>query len=101
MIQLNVGRILIRPIKAEPENQFLAHAMDEKIMAGEVVAVGPLEVKHLSDHGTVYSSVQYSEGDLVRIPSGYGTEDFTMDGEELLLMRQEDVQGRIIKKEEK
>lgn len=89
-------RIIIKPL--EPENKtkggiVLPDTVKEKPQEGKVVAVGKGKVL---DNGTVQKP-EVKEGDTVLYGKYSGTEVTTKDGEEYLIVREEDILA-IVKK---
>ncbi len=89
-------RVIIKPL--EPENKtkggiVLPDTVKEKPQEGKVVAVG--KGKTL-ENGTV-QKMDVKEGDIVLYGKYSGTEVTTKDGEELLIVREEDILA-IVKK---
>jgi chaperonin GroES len=89
-------RIIIKPL--EPENKtkggiVLPDTVKEKPQEGKVVAVGKGKVL---DNGTVQKP-EVKEGDTVLYGKYTGTEVTTKDGEEYLIVREEDILA-IVKK---
>ena len=83
-------RVLIRPLEAEAKTKggiVLPDTAKEKPQQGEVVAVG--EGK-LLDNGTI-SSLKVKVGDKVLYGKYLGNEVTTKDGEELLIVREDDI----------
>ena len=83
-------RVIIKPL--EPENKtkggiVLPDTVKEKPQEGKVVAVG--KGKAL-ENGTV-QKMDIKEGDIVLYGKYSGTEVTTKDGEELLIVREEDI----------
>ena len=90
-------RIIIKPL--EPENKtrggiVLPDTVKEKPQEGKVVAVGKGKVL---DNGTIQKP-EVKEGDVVLYGKYSGTEVTTKDGEEYLIVREEDILA-IVKKE--
>jgi chaperonin GroES len=82
-------RVVIRPSKAEEKTKggiIVPDTAKEKPVWGEIVAVGP---GRMSDEGKVIS-MEVKVGDKVLYGKYSGTE-VTVDGEELLIMRESDI----------
>ncbi|MDD5137991.1 MAG: co-chaperone GroES [Candidatus Omnitrophota bacterium] len=89
-------RIIIKPLEAESKSKggiVLPDTVKEKPQEGKVVAVG--KGKAL-DNGTVQKP-EVKEGDVVLYAKYSGTEVTTKDGEEYLIVREEDILA-IVKK---
>ncbi len=89
-------RILIKPLEAEETTKggiVLPDTVKEKPQEGKVVAVGSGKV---SDGGKV-QPVSVKVGEVVLYGKYSGTEVTSKDGEELLIVREEDILA-IIKK---
>ena len=89
-------RIIIKPLEAESKTKggiLLPDTVKEKPQEGKVVAVGKGKVL---DNGTVQKS-EVKEGDIVLYGKYSGTEVTTKDGEEVLIVREEDILA-IVKK---
>jgi chaperonin GroES len=89
-------RIIIKPLEAESKSKggiVLPDTVKEKPQEGKVVAVGKGKVL---DNGTVQKP-EVKEGDVVLYGKYSGTEVSTKDGEEYLIVREEDVLA-IVKK---
>ena len=83
-------RILVRPLEAEEKTKggiVLPDTAKEKPQEGKVVAVGKGKVK---EDGTI-QSLELKKGDRVLYGKYSGTEITTKEGEELLIMKEEDV----------
>lgn len=83
-------RVLVRPLEAESKTKggiVLPDTAKEKPQEGEVVAVG--EGK-LLDNGTIVS-LKVKVGDRVLYGKYSGNEITTKDGEELLIIKEEDI----------
>ena len=83
-------RILVRPLEAEEKTKggiLLPDTAKEKPQEGKVVAVGKGKVL---ENGTV-QAIEIKVGDRVLYGKYSGTEVTTKDGEQLLIMREEDV----------
>jgi len=89
-------RIVIKPLDPETKTKggiVLPDTVKEKPQEGKVVAVG--KGKTL-DNGTVHKS-EVAVGDIVLYGKYSGTEVTTKDGEEYLIVREEDILA-IVKK---
>lgn len=89
-------RVVVRPLAAEEKTKggiIIPDTAKEKPQEGEIVAVG--KGKTL-DSGTV-QALEVKKGDRVLYGKYSGNEIKTKDGEELLIMREEDVLA-VIKK---
>jgi len=89
-IQPLADRIVVRPLAAEEKTKggiILPDTAKEKPQEGEVMAVGKGKV---SDSGTL-QPMELKVGDRVLYGKYSGSEITTKDGEELLIMREEDV----------
>jgi chaperonin GroES len=83
-------RVVVRPLEAEAKTKggiLLPENAKEKPQQGEIVAVG--KGKTL-DNGAV-SALEVKVGDKVLYGKYSGNEITTKDGEELLIMREEDI----------
>jgi len=83
-------RVVIKPLEAESKTKggiFLPDTAKEKPQEGKVVAVG--KGKTL-DNGTV-QPLEVKTGDKVLYGKYSGNEITTKDGDELLIMREEDI----------
>ncbi len=83
-------RVVVRPLEAEAKTQggiLLPDTAKEKPQIGEVVAVG--EGK-LMDNGTIVA-LKVKVGDKVLYGKYSGNEFITKDGEELLIVKEEDI----------
>jgi chaperonin GroES len=83
-------RVLVRPLEAEAKTKggiVLPDTAKEKPQEGEIVAVG--EGKML-DNGTIIP-LKVKVGDKVLYGKYSGNEITTKDGEELLIIREEDI----------
>lgn len=95
-IQPLADRIVVKPMAAEEKTKggiILPDSAKEKPQEGEIVAVGKGKVL---DSGSV-QPMEVKVGDRVLYGKYSGSEIATKDGEELLIMREEDVLA-IIKK---
>ena len=89
-------RIIIKPLEPETKSKggiVLPDNVKEKPQEGKVVAVGKGKVL---DNGTVQKP-EVKEGDTVLYGKYSGTEVTTKDGEEYLIVREEDILA-IVKK---
>ena len=89
-------RILLKPLEAEEKTRggiVLPDTAKEKPQEGKVVAVGPGKVL---ESGKV-QPVEVKVGDVVLYGKYSGTEVATKDGEEYLIVREEDIVA-VIKK---
>jgi chaperonin GroES len=83
-------RVVVRPLDAEEKTAgglIIPDTAKEKPQKGTVVAVGPGKV----ENGTKID-MTVSEGDTVLYGKYAGT-DVTLDGEDLLIMRESDILG--------
>ncbi len=83
-------RVLVRPLEAETKTKggiLLPDTAKEKPQVGEIVATG--EGK-LMDNGTIFP-LKVKIGDKVLYGKYSGNEFTTKDGEELLIVREEDI----------
>ncbi len=83
-------RIVIKPLEAETKTKggiLLPETAKEKPQQGEVIAVGKGRVL---DNGTV-AAPEVKVGDKVLYGKYSGNEITTKDGDELLIMREEDI----------
>ncbi len=95
-IQPLADRIVVKPLAAEEKTKggiVLPDTAKEKPQEGEVVAVGKGKVL---DNGTV-QAIEVKSGDRVLYGKYSGTEITTKEGEDLLIMREDDVLA-IVKK---
>jgi len=84
-------RLLVKRLKEEEMTAggiIIPDSAKEKPAEGEVVAVGPGKV---ADSGERVA-LQVKEGDMVLF-SKYGGTDVKLDGEDFLIMREEDILG--------
>lgn len=89
-IQPLADRILVKPLEAEEKTKggiVLPDTAKEKPQEGKVVAVGKGKV---TDDGKV-KSPELKKGDRVLYGKYSGTEVSTQDGQEYLIMREDDV----------
>ena len=89
-------RIIIKPLEAESKTKggiLLPDTVKEKPQEGKVVAVGKGKVL---DNGTVQKP-EVKEGDVVLYAKYAGTEVSAKDGEDYLIVREEDILA-IVKK---
>lgn len=92
-------RIIIKPLEPETKTKggiLLPDTVKEKPQEGKVVAVGKGKVL---ENGTVQKS-EVKEGDIVLYAKYSGTEVTTKDGEEYLIVREDDIVA-IVKKDDK
>ena len=90
-------RVIIKPLEPETKTKggiVLPDTVKEKPQEGKVVAVGKGKVL---DNGTVQKP-EVKEGDVVLYGKYSGTEVNTKDGEEYLIVREEDILAIINKK---
>ena len=90
MIQPLGDRVLVRPLEAESKTRggiVLPDTAKEKPQQGEIVAAGKGKVL---ENGTV-SPLEVKVGDKVLYGKYSGNEITTKDGEELLIMKEEDI----------
>jgi chaperonin GroES len=86
-------RVLVRRIEAEtktPGGIIIPDTAKEKPIEGEIVAVGK---GHVNDNGDV-RALDVKAGDKVIFSKWAGTE-ITIDGEELMVMKESDIIGVI------
>jgi chaperonin GroES len=89
-------RVIIKPLAPENKTKggiVLPDTVKEKPQEGKVIAVGKGK---LLDNGTVQKP-EVKEGDVVLYGKYSGTEITTKDGEEVLIVREEDILA-IVKK---
>jgi chaperonin GroES len=89
-------RVIIKPLDPETKSKggiVLPDTVKEKPQEGKVLAVGKGKVL---DNGTVQKS-EVKEGDTVLFGKYSGTEVTTKDGDEVLIVREEDILA-IVKK---
>lgn len=89
-IQPLADRIIVRPLEAEEKTKggiVLPDTAKEKPQEGKVVAVGKGKV---GDDGKI-KTPELKKGDRVLYGKYSGTEITTNEGEELLIMREDDV----------
>ena len=89
-IQPLADRIIVKPLEAEEKTKggiVLPDTAKEKPQEGKVVAVGKGKIK---DNGEV-QPMEIKVGDRVLYGKYSGTEITTKDGEEYLIMREDDV----------
>lgn len=83
-------RVIVKPLEAETKTKggiVLPDTAKEKPQQGEVIAVGKGKVL---DNGTCYTP-EVKAGDKVLYGKYSGNEITTKEGEELLIMREEDI----------
>ena len=83
-------RVVIKPLEAETKTKggiVLPDTAKEKPQEGKVIAVGKGKIL---DNGTV-APLEVKAGDKVLYGKYSGNEITTKDGEELLIMREEDI----------
>lgn len=83
-------RIIIKPLEPETKTKggiVLPDTVKEKPQEGKVVAVGKGK---LLENGTVHKS-DVKEGDVVLYAKYSGTEVTTKDGQEYLIVREDDI----------
>jgi chaperonin GroES len=86
-------RIVVKPLDAEEKTKsgiIIPDSAKEKPQEAQVVAVGPGKV---GDDGK-RTPIDVKKGDKV-IYSKYGGTEFKMDGEELLILQEDDILGVI------
>jgi len=89
-IQPLADRIIVRPLEAEEKSKggiVLPDTAKEKPQEGKVVAVGKGKV---GEDGKI-KTLELKKGDRVLYGKYSGTEITTNEGEELLIMREDDV----------
>ncbi len=89
-IQPLADRVVVKPLEAENKTKggiVLPDTAKEKPQEGEIVAVGKGK---LLDNGNI-ASLEVKVGDRVLYGKYSGNEITTKDGEELLIMREEDI----------
>ncbi|PJB72732.1 MAG: co-chaperone GroES [Alphaproteobacteria bacterium CG_4_9_14_3_um_filter_47_13] len=87
-------RVLVRRLASDEKTSggiIIPDTVQEKPMEGQVVSVG---TGHINDNGDV-RPLDVKEGDFVLFNKWSGTE-VTIDGEELLVMKESDIMGIII-----
>ncbi|MFH1202347.1 MAG: co-chaperone GroES [Candidatus Omnitrophota bacterium] len=90
-------RVLVRPLEAEDKTKggiVLPDTAKEKPQEGEVIAVGKGKVL---DNGSI-AALEVKPGDKVLYGKYSGSEVTTKEGEEYLIMREEDILAIIGKK---
>ena len=88
-LQPLADRVVVRPIEEEETMKgglYIPDTAKEKPQQGEVIAVGPGK---LLDDGS-RGELEVSEGDKV-LYSKYGGQDFTVGGEDLLILKESDI----------
>ncbi len=88
-------RLLVKRLKEEEMTAggiIIPDSAKEKPAEGEIVAVGPGKV---ADNGERVA-LQVKEGDMVLF-SKYGGTDVRLDGEDFLIMREDDILGIVEK----
>ncbi len=83
-------RVVVKPLEAEDKTKggiVLPDTAKEKPQEGKIIAVGKGKV---SEEGKVIS-LEVKVGDKILYGKYSGTEITTKDGEELLIMREEDI----------
>jgi len=88
-LQPLADRIVVRPIEEEETMKgglYIPDTAKEKPQQGEVIAVGPGK---LLDDGS-RGELEVSVGDKV-LYSKYGGQDFTVDGEDVLILKESDI----------
>ena len=89
-------RIIVKPLEAEEKTKggiVLPDTAKEKPQEGKVVAVGKGKIM---DNGEV-RALELKAGDVVLYGKYSGTEISTKEGEDLLIMKEEDVLGIVEK----
>jgi chaperonin GroES len=84
-------RIVVKPLDAEEKTSggiVLPDSAKERPQTGEVIAVGPGKTL---DNGTV-APMEVNIGDKV-VYSKYGGTEVKVDGQDVLIMRQDDILG--------
>ncbi len=84
-------RIVVKPLEAEEKTSggiVLPDSAKERPQTGEVIAVGPGKTL---DNGTV-APMEVVVGDKV-VYSKYGGTEVKVDGQDVLIMRQDDILG--------
>jgi chaperonin GroES len=84
-------RIVVKPLDAEEKTSggiVLPDSAKERPQTGEVIAVGPGKTL---DNGTV-APMEVTVGDKV-VYSKYGGTEVKVDGQDVLIMRQDDILG--------
>jgi len=92
-------RVIVKPLEPETKTKggiLLPDTVKEKPQEGKVVAVGKGKVL---ENGTVQKP-EVKEGDIVLYAKYSGTEVTTKDGEEYLIVREDDIVA-IVKKDVK
>jgi chaperonin GroES len=88
-------RVLIRRIEPEAKSSggiIIPDTAQEKPMEGEVVAVGP----GVRDADGVLHALDVKAGDRVLFAKWSGSE-FKLDGEDLMVMKESDIMGIIVR----
>ncbi|HBG60952.1 MAG: co-chaperone GroES [Omnitrophica WOR_2 bacterium GWF2_38_59] len=91
-IQPLADRIIVKPLEAEEKTKggiVLPETAKEKPQEGKVLAVGKGKVK---EDGSI-QALELKVGDKVLYGKYSGTEIITSEGEEVLIMREDDVFG--------
>ena len=87
-----LDRILIKRIEAPKKTAggvYLPEKMQQKSNIGEVVAVGP---GRRNNEGT-HVPVSFSVKDKVLLPESYLSNDVKINGEDFILLREDDILG--------
>jgi chaperonin GroES len=87
-------RVVVKPLEAESKTKggiFIPDSAKEKPQEAEVIAVGKGKVL---ENGTL-KALEVKVGDKILFGKYSGNEITTKDGEELLIMREEDILGII------
>ncbi|MBU0467639.1 MAG: co-chaperone GroES [Candidatus Omnitrophica bacterium] len=95
-IQPLADRIIVKPLEAEEKTKggiVLPETAKEKPQEGKVIAVGKGKVK---EDGSI-QALELKVGDKVLYGKYSGTEIITSEGEEVLIMREDDVFGIVTK----
>jgi chaperonin GroES len=88
-LQPLADRVVVRPIEEEETMKgglYIPDTAKEKPQEGEIIAVGPGKLLEDGSRG----ELEVSEGDKV-LYSKYGGQDFTVDGEDLLILKESDI----------
>lgn len=86
-------RVVVKPIEMESKTKsglIIPDTAKEKSHQGKVIAVGPGK---LSDDGKL-EKMNVKTGDTV-LYKEYGGDDFKLDGEEVVILKEEDILGII------
>ena len=87
-------RVVVKPIEQETKTKsglYIPDTAKEKSHQGEVIAVGPGKM----DDGEIIA-MTVKVGDIV-LYKEYGGDDFKLDGEEVVILKEDDILGIITK----